>query len=356
MLVEMAGSPNLGSRRWVWRQYDHIVRGCTVVRPGSDAAVVRAPCEGEGGRVIEKFLAFSSDCSGRLCELDSWQGAAMAVAEACRNVVCAGAEPIGLTDCLNFGSPERPEIMRQFSRAVDGMAAACRALEVPIVSGNVSLYNETNGRPILPTPMIAAVGLVRELGDVVRSVFPRSGFSVLLLGGPGGGPLGGSEYVAVRTGEVKGPPPPIDLALEANLQQLVLELVRARPRLIESAHDVSDGGLAIALAECCTASDDETEMVGAEISLPAGENGSAPEPLAAALFGEAPSRIVVAAAPEHVAEIMLRAAARKVPVSLLGSTGGGRLSIQGAGQSLVSVELSALREAREKCLEGIVGE
>src|SRR4051812_6864285 len=144
----------------------------------------------------------------------------MAVAEACRNLVCAGAEPIGLTDCLNFGSPERPEIMRQFALAVDGMAAACRALDVPIVSGNVSLYNETDGRAILPTPTIGAVGLVCDPGDVVRSTFAKGERAILLLGPARGGPLGGSEYVAARTGEVKGPPPRIDLDLEARLQRL----------------------------------------------------------------------------------------------------------------------------------------
>src|SRR5262249_22999011 len=153
----------------------------------------------------------------------------------CRNLVCVGAEPIGLTDCLNFGSPERPEIMRQFARAIDGLAAACRALEVPIVSGNVSLYNETDGRAILPTPTIGAVGLIADPGDVVTAPFPRAGLAVLLLGEAKPGTLGGSEYVARHTGAVKGPAPKIDLAAEMKLQHLVLDLLRARPRLLESA-------------------------------------------------------------------------------------------------------------------------
>ena len=347
-LLAMAGSPNLGSRRWVWRQYDHIVRGGTGVRPGSDAGVVRVPCERDG-KTIEKLLAFSADCNGRLCELDPRQGAAMAVAEACRNLACAGAEPVGLTDCLNFGSPERPEIMRQFSLAVDGMADACHALSVPIVSGNVSLYNETDGRAILPTPTIGAVGLVRDAGDVTRAAFPSAGLAVLLLGPEAGGPLGGSEYVASHTGEVKGPPPRIDLALEAKLQALLLEMLQARPRLVESAHDVSDGGLAIALAECCAATDDAEAMVGAEITLPDGE------PLAAALFGEAPSRIVVAAHPAGVAEIERWAKERGSRVRALGTTGGGRLVLRRGGAMVVDVTLAAVREARERCLEGIVG-
>ncbi len=276
----------------------------------------------------------------------------MAVAEACRNLVCAGAEPIGLTDCLNFGSPERPEIMRQFSDAIDGMADACRALAVPIVSGNVSLYNETDGRAILPTPTIGAVGLVRDAGDVGRAAFLAAGLAVVLLGPDRGGPLGGSEYVASRTGEVKGPPPRIDLAIEAALQAIVLDLHRARPRLVLSAHDVSDGGLAIALAECGAGADDADAMMGAEVALPPSTSG---DTLAAALFGEAPSRVVVTARHEDVPEIERRARERGVPMRVLGTTGGGRLVIHRDGAPVADVALAALREAREACLSGIVG-
>jgi phosphoribosylformylglycinamidine synthase len=365
-LLEMAGSPNLGSRRWVWRQYDHIVRGGTIVRPGGDAAVVRVLGETGGTRPqtilgdtepapkkneidIQKILAFAVDCNGRICELDPFQGAAMAVAEVCRNVACVGAEPVGLTDCLNFGSPERPEIMRQFARAIDGMAAACEALKVPIVSGNVSLYNETDGRAVLPTPTVAVVGLVRDEGDVVRSTFPESGLRVFLLGAALGGPLGGSEYVARRTGEIKGPIATIDLDLEARLQGLVIDLCRARPRLLESAHDVSEGGLAIALAEACVAGDDERGMIGAAIDL------SEDETAAAALFGEAPSRIVISAASEAAAEIERLAAARGVGCFLLGTTGSDRLRISRGGAVLVDLELGALRDARQRALDVIVG-
>jgi phosphoribosylformylglycinamidine synthase len=347
-LLAMAGSPNLGSRRWVWRQYDHIVRGGTHVRPGGDAGVVRVPCERDGV-TVDKLLAFTSDCNGRLCELDARQGAAMAVAEACRNLVCSGAEPIGLTDCLNFGSPERPEIMRQFSDAVDGMADACKALSTPIVSGNVSLYNETDGQAILPTPTIGAVGLVADAGDVARATFPAEGLTVLLVGAERGGPLGGSEYVARHTGQVQGPPPRIDLDLEARLQTLTLGLLRARPRLLESAHDVADGGLALALAECCASHDDPRAMIGADVSIPGDE------PLAALLFGEAPSRIVVAARAEHVAAIEAHARAAGVPVRTLGTTGGARLTIRRLPDIVVDAELAAVREAREHCLDSIVG-
>jgi phosphoribosylformylglycinamidine synthase len=345
-LLRLAGSPNLGSRRWVWRQYDHIVRGGTHVRPGGDAAVVRVPCTDK----VEKILAFSSDCNGRLCELDPFQGAAMAVAEVCRNLACVGAEAIGITDCLNFGNPERPEIMQQFALCIDGMAAACKALEVPIVSGNVSLYNETDGRAILPTPTVAAVGLVRDWSHVARHGFAAAGLEVLLLGAAHGGPLGGSEYLVQKTGKVQGQPPALDLAAEARLQRLLLELLRAEggPRLA-SAHDVSDGGLAIALAECCAATDDDASMVGATIEVPA--EGT----LAEALFGEAPTRVVVSVTPAHRAEVERRAAAVGVPVLRLGQTGGPRLLLRRGGATLVDVQLERIRDARERCLEPIVG-
>jgi phosphoribosylformylglycinamidine synthase len=345
-LLALAGSPNLGSRRWVYRQYDHIVRGGTNVRPGGDAAVVRVPCDRDGVR-IDKLLAFSSDCNGRLCELNPYAGAAMGIAEVCRNLVCVGAEPVGITDCLNFGSPERPEIMRQFALAIDGMAAACNALGVPIVSGNVSLYNETDGKAILPTPTVAAVGVVRDAGDVVRATFPRADLTVVLLGANGGGPLGGSEYVARATGEVKGAPPSIDLAAEKKLQTLVLEALRQRPRLLESAHDVSDGGLAIALAEACVATDDDRAMIGATLSTAVMQNGTTAE----SLFGEAPSRIVVSVAPEHVAALQALAKSHRVPCEAVGATGGNRLQI---GHE-IDVDLARLRDARERCLESIVG-
>ena len=347
-LLGMVGSPNLGSRRWIWRQYDHIVRGGTMGLPGGDAGVVRVPCEREG-KTTDKILAFAADCNGRLCELDPRQGAAMAVAEACRNLVCVGAEPIGLTDCLNFGNPERPEIMRQFSLAVDGMADGCRALSVPIVSGNVSLYNETDGRAILPTPTIGAVGLVRDAGDVARATFPEAGLAVLLLGVDRGGPLGGSEWVSRHTGEVKGPPPTLDLAAEAKLQALLLALLRDRPRLVKSAHDVSEGGLAVALAECAAATDDPAAMIGARVSIGEGE------PLAAALFGEAPSRVVITVAPADVDAVLARALAAGVPARALGETGGDRLVVSAGGGAIVDVDLGAVRDARERCLEPIVG-
>ncbi len=354
-VLEACASPNLGSRRWVWRQYNHIVRGGTVVRPGSDAGVVRVPCERDG-RVLYKYLAFASDCNGRVGELDAFTGGALAVAEACRNLVCSGAEPIGLTDCLNFGNPERPEIMEQFARAVDGIAAACEALDVPIVSGNVSLYNETSTpggtRAILPTPTIGAVGLLGSEADVVTLSFKGAGDAVLLLGPAAGSPrvsLSGSEWLSRKTGRVCGDTPSLDLDAEARVQRLVLQLARAR--VLRSAHDVSDGGLALALAEC-TAGAAGRGDVGATVDVPLSATGWLAE--AAALFGEAPSRIVVSVSKDAVASVEERAAAAGVPCVAIGETGGTTLTLRLAGQSL-ALPVAELRAARERCLEPIVG-
>jgi phosphoribosylformylglycinamidine synthase len=347
-LLRLVGSPNLGSRRWIYRQYDQTVRGGTVVRCGSDAAVVRVPCEKDGVR-IDKLLAFTADCNGRYVELDPFQGAAMAVAEACRNLAVTGAEPIGLTDCLNFGSPERPEIMEQFAQAIDGMAAACRALGVPIVSGNVSLYNETNGTAILPTPTIGAVGLVNRPEDVVTASFRRPGEAILLLGPTGAGLLGGSEYVVSRTGKVQGRLAPIDLEMEGRVQRLALEL--ARGGFVSSMHDVSDGGLATALVECCVAVDPPHRMVGADIALP-----DSPAGPVAALFSEETSRLVASMPLAKVADVRERARQAGVPLTELGTTKERDFVVRSAGSVIIHAALSELCQARERCLVPIVGE
>ena len=354
-LLGLVGSPNVGSRAWVWRQYDQIVRGGTIVRPGSDAAVVRVPC-GDG---VEKLLAFAVDCNGRACELDAYTGGAMAIAEVCRNLVCSGAEPIGITDCLNFGNPERPEVMESFARAVDGLAAACVALGVPVVSGNVSLYNETVSRvggettslAILPTPSVAAVGLVRSLDDVVTAPFKRAGDVLILLGESavaGVRALAASEWLIRQQGKLAGEGPALDLAAEAKLQKLLLELARAH--VLSSAHDLSDGGLAAALAECATTG---PELVGARVDL-----GSAPSAIdgLAALFGEAPSRVVVSVLPARADDVLARARAAGVPARRIGVTGGDTLAIAVAPIGSLSVPLTEVRERREGCLRSIVGE
>ena len=367
-LLAICASPNVGSRRWVWRQYDHIVRGGTIVRPGSDAGVVRVPCE-KDGKTIDKFLAFAVDCNARMVELDPYVGAAMAIAEVCRNLVCSGAEPLAITDCLNFGNPERPEVMEQLARAIDGLAAGCNALGVPIVSGNVSLYNETDGRAILPTPSVAAVGLFASADDIVTQWFKRAGDLVLLLGGTEEDELrglGGSEYMCAKLGRVAGNPPAIDLVAEAALQKLVLGLARAH--VLESAHDVAEGGLAVALAECCTTSLHGYD-VGARVDVDAGSSAMHG---AAALFGEAPSRIVVSVRRDSLATVIAAAEKANVPTYELGVTGGETLSIalvarhdtapraadvKGTAHAHAPLRCTVkeLRAARESCLDAIVG-
>ena len=358
-LLALLASPNIGSRAWIWRQYDHIVRGGTVVRPGSDAGVVRVPCERDG-KTVMKHLAFAVDCNGRFVELAPEEGAKMAIAEVCRNLVCAGAEPIGITDCLNFASPEEPTQMDVFARAIDGLAEACRALDVPIVSGNVSLYNETTdatGRhPILPTPGVAAVGLIADEKDILTQAFRAEGDVIVLLG-EGSGGLGGSEYQSAKAGRLGGPAPRIDLEAEKKLQRLVLELARAH--VLSSAHDVSDGGIAVALAECCTTAQDGS-FVGAHVTLPAArEEGSGGSPIAATLFGEAPSRILVSMPKDRAEDVLKRARDAGVPARQLGFTGGtgpeATLRIAITSGPRLEVGVGKLRIARESCLESIVG-
>jgi phosphoribosylformylglycinamidine synthase II len=363
-LLELVGSPNIGSRAWIWRQYDQIVRGGTVVRAGSDAAVVRVPC-GESG--LQKFLAFAVDCNGRTCELDAFIGGASAIAEVCRNLVTTGAEPIGITDCLNFGNPERPEVMDSFARAIDGIAAACKALDVPIVSGNVSLYNETvvqrdgvsTSLAILPTPTVAAVGLLRTADDVVTTPFKRPGDAILLLGASvsrGARALGASEWLVRKLGRLAGEAPLIDLDAEVRLQKLVLAL--ARSQRLASAHDVSDGGLAVTLAESCTIMvtvGGGDRVIGAQVELPAVQ-GASPLDALGVLFGEGPSRVVVSVAPEGAADVLERAAAAGVPASRIGTTGGEVLAIAAAPLGSLSVGVRELRARADACLTPIVGD
>ncbi len=373
-LLALAGSPNLGSRQWIWRQYDHMVRGGTMVRPGSDAAVVRVPCEKDDGTLSGdgsetgsyKYIALSVDCDGRQCELDAKNGAAMAVAECARNVVVSGGEPIGLTDCLNFGNPERPEVMQQFSDAIDGIAEACKALGVPVVSGNVSLYNETidkEGKPrgILPTPTVGIVGLVDHPDHIVTAHLDQAlllhpeekdDLALLLLGPKDDLALGGSEYVARRSAEVVGAPPRIDLDAEAKLQKLVLGLCRAQ--LLCAAHDVSGGGLAIALAEMCVTG---VVDVGIKVSLVSGEmalENKTDASIVGRLFGEAPTRVIVAVRERDIPTLTERAKEAGVPLVRVGKTTrhDAHVRIEDLG---VEVTTALVREARERCLVDIVG-
>ena len=338
-LIRLIGSPNIGSRSWIWRQYDHIVRDGTVIRPGEgDAAVIRVFCDDADG-TREKFLAISADCNGRHVELDPFAGAAMAVAECTRNVVCVGAKPLGLTDCLNFGNPEVPEQMWRFARAIDGLAAACTALDAPVVSGNVSLYNETDGKAILPTPTVAVVGQLEDPEHRLGLGFSNEGDLIAHLGRPSRGVLGGSEWLVQRTGSVTGAPVGIDLDAEAALQRAVLDLARAK--LLSSAHDVSDGGFAVCLAEACIA-----HRHGAKVSLPSNEDA----PAHALMFSEEPSRIIVSLSPGHLGKVLEICEHHGVPFEKLGIVTGQSLVIEG----VCEVTIAALEKSHSTALDAIV--
>jgi phosphoribosylformylglycinamidine synthase subunit PurL len=305
-LEALIGSPDLCSKRWVWEQYDHVILGNTVQRPGGDAAVIRI---NDG----PKALALTADVTPRYCEADPFEGGQQAVAEAYRNLSAVGAKPLALTDNLNFGNPERPDIMGQFVGCVRGIGAAARALDFPVVSGNVSLYNETNGRAILPTPTIGGVGVIDEFTKSMTIAFKGEGEAILVIGETRGW-LGQSLYLRELCGREEGAPPPVDLAAERRRGDFVRTLIR--DGLITAAHDVSDGGLLVALAEMTIASG-----IGAVLEQPA------ELPAHAFWFGEDQARYVVTT--RNVESIMERAKAAGVPLTPLGATGGAVVSLSG---------------------------
>ncbi len=324
-LLQLLASPSMASKRWIYRQYDSTVRTNTLVGPGSDAAVVRV----KGTR---KALAISTDGNGRYCWLDPFEGARLAVAEAARNVACSGGAPIGATNCLNFGNPEKPEVMGQLVKAIQGMAEACRTLDIPITGGNVSLYNETDGRAIYPTPVIGVVGLLEDAGAMLRRWFVEEGDLVYLLGTTGED-LGGSELMKVVHGRVAGRPPRLDLQAEKRLHALLAE--GAARGILRSAHDASEGGLAVALAECCFRG--EEPGLGGRFDLP---GALRPDVL---LFSETPSRAVVTTRDElRIAELARR---HGVPWARLGAVGGGRLTLAAGGATLVDLPVERLHDA-----------
>ena len=308
-------NPTIASKRWVYEQYDSTVQAETVLAPGGDAGVLRVPGADFG-------LAVSVDCNQRWVALDPYEGGKAAVAEAARNVACSGAEPLGITDCLNFGNPDKPEVFFQFREACRGIGDACRAFGTPVTGGNVSLYNESPTGAIDPTPTVGMVGLLRDVTRRVPSHFAAPGDRILLLGNSRGH-LGGTSYWEVLHDFVGGPPPPVDLAAELRLQRL---LVAAAGRgLLRSAHDCSDGGLAVALAEACLGGPYAAATLGASIELP-NAAGLAPEAL---LYGEDAGRVVVSCEAARSAELEALAAEHAVPVASVGAVGapGGRLEI-----------------------------
>ena len=316
-LLALLDAPNLGSKAWLYRQYDQFVQGDTVLRPGGDAALIRV--KRRDGTATRKGIAMASDCNPRWCWLDPYQGAVAAVAEAARNVACTGARPIGLTNCLNFGNPEHPEIMWEFAEATRGLTDAARALGTPVVSGNVSFYNETSGRAIFPTPTIVMVGLLEDWQCHAVSHFPAADLAVVLLG-ENREELGGSEWLALRRGLERGRPPSVDLEHERRLAGLLAAAVS--DGLASSIHDVADGGLAVALAECTFTG---PARIGARIEL---DDAIRPD---AVLFGESTGRAIVAT-PQPAALLAL-AAERGVPARRVGETGGERLQVGPSGAS-----------------------
>jgi phosphoribosylformylglycinamidine synthase subunit PurL len=338
VLLRLLASPTIATKRWAYRQYDHMVRTNTINLPGLGAGVVRI-------KGTDRALAMSVDGNGRYCYLDPLRGAMLAVAEAARNVACAGARPLGATNCLNFGNPERPAIMWQFAQAVEGIGVACRALGVPITGGNVSLYNETDGIAIYPTPVIGVVGLLDHADRVISGRFKETGDVVVLLG-DGHGELGGSEYLKVVYDQVRGIPPVLDLGRELALQRLVVEM--AEERLIRSADDCSDGGIAVTLAECCF----DSGGMGAEISIDSTEiSGDQHLNDAAALFGESASRIVVSTEADNVTRVLELAAAAKVPARVIGQTGGNRLRFATGGRMTIDMATDDAERAWSAAIE-----
>jgi phosphoribosylformylglycinamidine synthase len=322
-LLRLMESPNLSSREMIYRQYDSYVGGGTVVRPGSDAAVVRLPG-------TDKAVAMTVDCNSRLCLVDPYVGTVSAVAEAARNLAASGAEPIGVTNCLNFGSPEKPEVMWQFQQAVAGLRDACLAFGTPVISGNVSFYNETEGRSIPPTPVIGMVGLLEDASQHVTQWFKSEGDAVVLLG-RNREELGSSEYLAVIHHQVRGGVPWIDLEIERRLIHAVV--AAAREGLLRSAHDVAEGGLAVALAECCITSE-TSAPIGARIEL---DGGFRPDAL---LFGESQARMIVSVRRRHLTRLREIARREDVPISVIGEVRGRALEIG----DLIGVDVATLRE------------
>jgi phosphoribosylformylglycinamidine synthase II len=324
-LRQLLRDPTIASKNWVYRQYDHTVRTGTMVKPGSDAAVFLV-------RYANKILAATTDCNSLYCALDPREGGKIAVAEAARNLTCSGARPLAVTDCLNFGNPYKPENFWQLREAVEGLAEACRAFGTPVTGGNVSLYNESPLGVVDPTPTIAMVGLIDDEKHITTQWFKDEGDVIILIGVEPAGPraaahrdegvaapsLGGSRYLKVCHGLKIGPPPHVDLAHEINVQNAVRDLIRES--LVQSAHDCSEGGLAVALAECCF---NPQKLFGAEIEMNAGDT-----PAATVLFNESQSRIIISVTPENLDNAIALLRERDVPFQQLGKVGGDELQIR----------------------------
>jgi phosphoribosylformylglycinamidine synthase subunit PurL len=344
-LKQLLASPNICGKRWVWQQYDHMVQTNTVEAPGAgDAGVIRI--KNSNPESPQRGLAMALDGNGRWCYLDPRLGAMHAVAEAARKVACSGATPVAATNCLNFGNPEKPHIMWQFSQTIDGITKACEELEIPITGGNVSFYNETLGEGIYPTPVLGVVGTLDDVHKAAKMHFVAPGRTIVLLraGEPGDitdaqSEFGSSEYAKEILGTLWGYPPELDLEREAALQQAVIELVQNG--LVDSTHDCSDGGLAVALAEKAL-----PKGVGAKVNLASNDL-----PAEFALFGEDASRILISCDPEHLSRIKETAAKYGIAAHAIGETIPGQLEIKLDGRPVISAQIAELSEAYEKALE-----
>jgi len=319
-LRKLLRDPTIASKNWVYRQYDHTVRTGTMVKPGSDAAVFFV-------RYANKILAATSDCNSLYCALDPREGAKIAVAEAARNLTCSGAKPLAVTDNLNFGNPYKPENFWQLRESVEGAAEACRSFKTPVIGGNVSLYNESPAGAVDPTPTIGMVGLIEKEEHITTQWFKAEGDAILLVGKIGN-ELGGSRFLKVCHGKKLGPPPDVDLAHEIKIQDAVRELIRAG--LTKSAHDCSEGGLAVALAESCL---NPTQRFGTEIKLACESLSRTDASATTALFNESQSRVVISVAPESLEKTMSMLGKAGVPFHQLGTVGGDRLRIKVADQN-----------------------
>jgi phosphoribosylformylglycinamidine synthase subunit PurL len=351
-LKQLLASPNICGKRWVWQQYDHMVQTNTVDAPGAgDAGVIRIKNSKPGlsPDVPQRGLAMALDGNGRWCYLDPRLGAMHAVAEAARKVACSGATPVGATNCLNFGNPEKPHIMWQFSQTIDGITKACEELEIPITGGNVSFYNETLGEGIYPTPVLGVVGILDDVHKAAKMHFASAGRTIVLLRAGEAADItdvesefGSSEYAKEILGALWGYPPELDLEKEVALQKAVIELIHQG--LVDSVHDCSDGGLAVALAEKAFA-----KGFGARVNL-----ASDGLPVEFTLFGEDASRIVVSCVPEHVSRIQYVAEKHGITADVLGETIPERLEISLDGEVVVSAKVSELNQAYESALESIL--
>ena len=332
VLQKLLDSPNIARKAWVYEQYDHMVRTNTIVLPGSDSAILRI-------KGTKKALAISCDGNGRYCYLDPYEGGKIAVAEAARNLVCSGAKPLAITNCLNFGTPTDPEVFYQFTRCVEGMAKACRVLNTPVSGGNVSFYNENPEGAIDPTPVVGMVGLIDDINFISTPWFKREGDLILLLG-ESKEELGGSEYLYFIHNLKKGTPPSVDLNKEKSIQGTCLEVIKKG--LVSSAHDCSEGGMAVALAKCCIGSIER--KLGAVIELSSSVRDDA------LLFGETQSRILLSCSPNNLFKIEEIAQKNKVKCQRIGKVAGDKLIIKRNGKILIDAGVDKLFKIWEKGL------